>query len=567
MNPLRRAAFFALVVLPSAAVLSIACSQGGALPPPPPAETTKDSGPAPVRDSGQLDTTPPDTGAMDTAPADTFEAAVDACDAGSADGGAAIVGPSSIQFGNMGLVNCGTQAMAQTITVTNASCEPFNWTGVLTSGASFYMLSPAAGMMLAPGATQTIQVVPIPIPQTSVVTPDYYEGTVNITTTAPNDTGHIIQLHETAYGVILESTLGAAFGFGGVAIGQTATNQFSVSNNGNAPTTVTFMVGSMYFGVTPSFSIPANMSVAPVVKFSPVVVQGYTDMLITSIPAGTPVCGPIPANTLLTGSGTTGIAVSPTSLDFGTVQCAPQAQAALQTITITNTGAAATYSPSFALGPNSPYTLAAYNPGMPTSPGAPITPGTGNSYPLAMASSLTIDIVPKAIPNPASTSADGYADTLTITTTGMGDVPHNIGLHQTAQGTIFTLNPAAFPLSGTPAITGFTPYAVGNAGNLAAGYSLSFTTVTENITGTPMTVPNCDMAQPPNCIFVLNLTSGTLGPGIVEDGVLSYTAPPYAGGEGGMPMYQTNTHIHLTPNPGTILCADPPPDAPVSLIN
>ena len=620
MTSSRRAVFFAFFLVPSAVVFGMACGQGSSMPPMV-TYVAPDSGP-PRIDSGHMDTSAPDTtdtAPPDTNPADTFEAAVDACESSQGDGGEVIVSPSSIQFGNMGFVPCGTQAAPQVISITNPTCSPFNWMGAV-SGMGGYMLSPSSGMMLMPGVTQMVQVLPAPMPQISAVTPDLYEGSVVITTTAPNDTGHIIQLHETAFGVILVSTLGGSFGFGGDPIGHIATNQYSITNNGNAPTTVQVSFGSSYFGFPPSlptasvgpmtasYPLGANQSQAPNLAFLPTGVQMYTDTIVTTVPPMTPLCGLLPPNTLVTGSGTAGVGVAPTTLDFGKVPC-QTAPAPPQSFTLTNTGPGLNYTMTFALGANSPYTLAD-SMGAMLSPGIPIA--------LGAASAATIKVVPNAIPFPASTAADAYADTLTITTNATGDVPHVVGLHQTAQGIIYTLGPATVSRAGPPATVITQPFTVGNSGNVAAGYTLTFAPATGQVSilSPPnMDVPSatgvsqgptlaltvqgnvstgavtyCDPAMTPGCTVTAGgnttSTTGILSPGVTEMGTLSILPPLFpptgapCGGEAGSTCPpelgcnmaagmcnkggQTLSAIHLTPSQpdgGTVvLCADVPPD-------
>jgi hypothetical protein len=450
--------------------------------------------------------------------------------------GGVTVSPASLSFGDGGQVPCGTQATAQTVTIENGSCAPVMFQATVTSGGGLYTITPSQGMV-PPLSQQPLTINPNPIPQKSLVTTDLYEGTLSITTTALGDPGHIVQLHMTAYGVILTSTVGGqTLAFGGVSIGKTGSAQFSVSNNGNADTTVSFAVGSSFFSVSPSFSIPANKSVAPQVTFSPTNVQPYTDAIITTVPLDTPLCAPLPGNTQLTGSGTTGVDVEPTNLDFGLVQCG-QPPAAYQTIAIKNTGAAIAYTPNFKLGSNSPYTLADDLSGKPITPGNPIV--------LGPASSATLRVVPKQIPRPATTAADGYADTLTIVTTGMGDAPHNVSLHETAQGTIFTLSPSNIATSAQTGFSTFANFQVGNSGNLSAGYTLAAATT-----------------QGPPDTFSTNLMGGTLGPGTGENGILTCVGPSVVGEASTAQALGTLT---LTPAAGTILCADVPPPMPLSI--
>lgn len=447
---------------------------------------------------------------------------------GTGTNGTASVSPSSVSFGNAGLVDCGTQAASQLVTISNAGNAPFNWTATLTSGASYYSVSPPMGTV-QPSGSQTLQVVPNPLPQASAVTPDLYGGTVSITTTAANDSVHIVQLHQTAHGVILSSTLGGqTLAFGGVSIGQTASSQFSVSNNGNAPTTITFAHGSSAFTVSSGFPIAASQSVAPTVTFSPTAIQSYTDTVIMTVPSGTALCGPVPANTGLTGTGTTGVSVAPTSLDFGLVSCGLGA-APYQTTTISNTGPNMTYTPTFAAGANSPYTLA-------DNTGAAITPG--NPIALAAGTSATLRIVPKPIAAPASTSPDAFADTLTITTSSAGDSPHNIALHQTARGAVLVLSPAAISTSAPQGLEVFVGFSVTNSGNYSVGYTLQ-------------------IMGPANA-FSSNLTGGTVVGGGVQNGTLTCTGP--------LKGTQAVGSLQITPNAGSILCADPPPNMPLSIV-
>jgi len=217
------------------------------------------------------------------------------------------VSPDALFFGNGGLVGCGTQAQPLTITITNETCAAFNYTSVLPTGSIYYAVAPEHGAV-APGQTQAVQVSPSPIPQVSEVTPDLYEGTLSITTTAPGDTGHLVQLHMTAYGAIVESSqFGSVIAFGAVPAGQTASQQFSVTNSGNAPTTISFDVGSQYYSVNapdggaPTFPIAPIQAVTPIVKFSPLAVQSYTDMMWTF--EGVQPCSTPPAPIQLTGSG------------------------------------------------------------------------------------------------------------------------------------------------------------------------------------------------------------------------------------------------------------------------
>ena len=227
------------------------------------------------------------------------------------------------------------QAGSETVTIQNLGNAPFNWTATRSSGAAFYSLSPSSGTVPAM-TSATFQVVPATIPQTSAVTSDLYAGTVEVTTTAVNDSVHIIQLHETARGAILVSSLAATLPFGAVKLGTTSSQQFSVTNNGNVATTANFAVGSAVYAVTASAMLDKNQTKAPSVSFSPTAVQPYADTLVMTSTVGVPRCAPLPGSTALTGSGTTAVSVAPSSLNFGLVDC--KTKAGYQTVTISNAG-------------------------------------------------------------------------------------------------------------------------------------------------------------------------------------------------------------------------------------
>ena len=527
-----------VVVVVAAGAAAVACSSGSQDHPPPLGGDQVDASADHAVETSAPEAAP-ETGS-DAAGDGASEAEAGCVPSGDA---GAVVAPSTISFGDGGLVGCGSQAQSASVMITNATCTPFNFTASLTSGGTHYTLSPTTGSVPA-GATQPVLVTPGPIPNTSAVTADLYDGTVQITTTSPGDATHPIQLHMTAYGAILTSQeFGQQLSMGQVPIGKTGSAQFSVANTGNADTTVTFSVGSLFFtvgggdaGAPGAFDIPANKPVAPQVTFSPTAVQPYTDAITTTVGAATPLCANPPASITLTGTGATGVAVSPGTLDFGRVQCG-QAAAAFQVVTITNTGAAITYTPVLGAGVNSPYTLA-------DSAGNAVTPG--NAIALGAASTATLRVVPNQIPNPATTATNGYGDTLTITTTGPGDSPHTVTLSETAQGTIFTLAPATISTTASPGVTVFQNFTVGNTGNLAAGYTLTAVT-TQGAVGT----------------FTPNLTGGTLGASSNVQGVLSCIGPAVA--EGG--TVQSLGTLTLTPVSGTVLCADPPPPMPLSITN
>ena len=147
------------------------------------------------------------------------------------------------------------------------------------------------------------------------------------------------------------------------------------------------------------------------------------------------------------------VALSGSSLTFGTAGLVPcGTTAGAQTVSVTNNSSQTlTLALTLAGGAASPYTV---------------------SGPATVAASATamVTVTPKAIPATASTTTDGFADTLSIGATGgVVSESHTVALHQTAQGAILTFNPTAlsFSASGSKAFT------VNNSGNLSAPYTLA----------------------------------------------------------------------------------------------
>jgi hypothetical protein len=359
------------------------------------------------------------------------------------------VQPGILDFGS---VNCGSQAAAQSVTIHNTGTASISYTAALSTGTAF-MVSPAAGSVGA-GASVTVNVTPNPVPATSAVTPNGYGDTLTITTTAVGDMPHTIPLNETAQGAILTQST-ASIPFGPVAIGTTATSQFTVTNTGNASATVSFATQSNAFSVTPQGqTVGGGSSYTPLVSFVPAAATTYMDTATMSVAQGTVLCSPLPAGATLSGSGTgtTEVDVSPTNLDFGLVDCGARAMA--QTVTITNNGTG-----SFIW--NGKLGTSNYD----------FNPKNGT---LAAGASVTVTVTPAPIPNTSAVTADLYADTLTFTTDAPGDMPHAVALHETAQGAILSFNPTMLSV-GSVKIGNSTqsPFEVVNKGNLTATATLS----------------------------------------------------------------------------------------------
>ena len=512
-----------------------------------------------------------------------------------------IVTPTSIDFG---LTNCGAQAGQATVTIKNtASTGSVAWSAKFLSGGASYQLSASSGTVNA-SSSGTFNVIPNSIPTNSAVTPDLYAATLQVTSGANIQT-QLIQIHQTAQGVILQTsgngaTNFTALNFGGVSVNQTATAQFAITNNGNFPiNNVQLANSNAAFAVNPSaaasdagaaspqtltFSLAPQQTLVSDVTFTPSAVQTYNDTATYTfaLPTGTVFCGATPPNFTLNGSGNTGIAVSPTNLNFGFVQC-NSAPPAGQQITISNKGGATTWSGTFGRGvQNQPsyYSLEDMS-------GNPIAAGSQQTLPAG--TSITVVVVPVKIVPPANTSANAFSDTLTITTGASGDSPHVISITETAQGAFLAFSPLAIT-GNPPAIgsTGSQTFQISNSGNLAASYYIAVTMTQGNDTSIkyPTNPGACQAytqsspypnqcAPPGSCLtssnasysivlpeFCTNLaytqgSPGSLFGGQTQNGVIESTGYP----EG--QFTQAQGYITLFPI-NTILCSDTVPTIPLS---
>jgi len=216
--------------------------------------------------------------------------------------GQASVVPASLDFG---LVPCGTQAASRTITLGNTGDAPFDFTAAVA--ASNFTVSPSTGTVqpsVTGGMPQTLTVTPVAIPPTSSVAPDLYADVLTITTTSAGDAGHALPLHMTASGAILQvSTTG--LDFGDVPVSTTAQAQFTITNTGNSPATVSFVNGLSQFVLSPQgLAIGPGTSAGFSGAFTPMTANPYSDSASLAVDAATVLCDPLPGPIALDGQGT-----------------------------------------------------------------------------------------------------------------------------------------------------------------------------------------------------------------------------------------------------------------------
>ncbi|MHB8877256.1 MAG: choice-of-anchor D domain-containing protein [Myxococcaceae bacterium] len=378
---------------------------------------------------------------------------------GQGTSGSVSYSPVALDFGG---VNCGTAAASRTVTFRNNGNQAYTITPVLgrDAGSPYAVtMAPSTGVVAIDGGTVVITVAPKPIPQTSAVTPNLYGDTLTVTTDVTADSPHDIPLRMTARGSIFAISA-TSINFGSVALGATASSQFTTSNTGNAAGALVFTPGQPgIFNLPSNAMVNANTSSSQTGAFTPMAVASYTDTATIAAGSATVLCQPLPfASMSLAGSGTAGnvVALSASSLTFGSGGLVPcGTTAAAQTVTVTNnSGQSLSLSLSLAGGASSPYTVS-----------GPATVAAGASG--------TVTVTPKQVPATSSTAADAFADTLSIKATGGPvDETHTVALHETAQGAVLSFNPTSLSFSTSLGGSQSKNFTVNNAGNLSASYTL-----------------------------------------------------------------------------------------------
>jgi hypothetical protein len=405
---------------------------------------------------------------------------------------------ASVQPGllDFGMVGCGTQAGPQSVTLKNTGGSAITWSASLLAGTA-YTLNPMGGS-LAAATSVDIVVTPKPIPSPSAVTANLYGDTLTITTNAPGDSAHVVDIHETASGAILTTSTGA-LAFGSVTVGNTGTSPFTVSNAGNAAATVSFSMADPAFSLVPQAqAVGAGGVYTATVSFTPSSAMSYSDTATMTAP-GVALCAPLPSGITLTGTGTAmpqPVTVAPMSLDFGRVDCGSTGSP--QNITITN-NTAATLNWTAALTANTSYQI-----------GAP-------SGMIAAGAQATLTITPKLIPQHTPTTPDLFADTLTITTDAPGDTAHAVSLHMTAQGVILSFSPTSLSF-GTVAIGDSKMLTIGivNDGNVVAPVTLTEI-------GSPTFTSTATLTVGPSSSELANVTFTPTAPANAKTGNLRAT--------------------------------------------
>ncbi len=391
---------------------------------------------------------------------------------GTAQNGGIALSSNALAFGNNGNVNCGTQAAAQTVTVTNSGNVSIDWWWSLGQGASSpYTVTPsctqASPCAIGPGSANavTLSIQPAKISATAgIVT---YNDTLAISSNAVGDTGHSISLAEQSYGAILAFSP-ADENFGLTPIGTTPSSPIQVLNTGNAPVAVTLAkAGSSEFSLSgTSVNVGASTPGAFTVKFAPgtdtTPVSGSVGL---TAPANS-LCAAPPAPLTLEGQGSSAVISVTPSLNFnagangnGGIGVSCGATGPTENVVVANSGTLTANVTALTLGRG---TTSPFNAPTVTLPLA-ILPGK----------SVTIPVVPKQIPTTASPPGN-FSDTLTVTTNATGDSPHSVALGMSAAGAVLALVPTNIGFGATTVNTQrSSQLTLTNSGNLDAPVTFS----------------------------------------------------------------------------------------------
>jgi alpha-tubulin suppressor-like RCC1 family protein len=381
-------------------------------------------------------------------------------DAGSGEGGGTVAASGSAKIDmtslDFGMSDCGGAAPgSKTITLSNTASTTLTWSAKIDDAE--FSIAGATGGAIAPGGSAKISIDATAI-LSSAKAGSITTGTLAISTNDPNAPTLNVPLSITAQGATLQLTPAIA-DFGVVAEGATAAPiALTIQNIGNADATVALgSPGDADFTLSPaSGTVSAGGILASAVaNFTP----SNTSVADTSAPITITgaVCGASPSSIELKGQGTSGqVAIGPTTLDFGDVNCGSTGTPL--TFTVANLGnTALTWNTSLGLGTKSPYSI--------SSQGGILLPNT----------QTTVTVSPARVPSVSATTADLYGDTVTVTTNVPGDTAHTVTLKETAYGAILNVSAQTIAIGkkivGSAATT--SSVTITNTGNADAIVSLS----------------------------------------------------------------------------------------------
>jgi hypothetical protein len=381
-------------------------------------------------------------------------------------------GPALLDFG---FAPCAGSAPApQSFTVENIGNVSVHY-ALSLSATDVFQISGATSGDVAPGMSATVTVAESAVPA-SASAGQVDQAMLTVMTNSPELTSLGVTLQRTAQGGTL-SLSPATAAFGDVPVTGSSPLALALKNTGNAPVSIALGTpGDRQFALAwggpdaGSLSLAAGASAPGLgATFSPTKAGASSSSAALSVSGA--VCGASVSSIPLTGTGVVGVvAVSPGTLDFGSVNCGSTGTA--QTVTIANSGTEAfSFTAVLLAGAASPFTL---------------SPASGS---VAPGKSASLIVTPTAIPQVASVAANAFGDTLRITSDAVGDVNHDVALTQTAQGAVLTLSATSLPF-GNVNVGESLPmtFTIGNSGNLPATITLGAPLAPFQVTPTAATV-------------------------------------------------------------------------------
>jgi hypothetical protein len=192
-----------------------------------------------------------------------------------------LVSPATVNFGN---TTCGSTALAQPLFIANTSDEYLEWSAALDAGGdSRYSVSPSGGL-IAPGDSQVLSISSEAIPAIADMDPAAYAETLTVTTSAPGDVPHTIQLAQRARGVVIaidaaSYPMDTAYEL--AEANASATAPITIRNLGTQTTQLTIGSDNNSFSLlgANTITLGPGAEVITALEYSPVAIASVTEQL------------------------------------------------------------------------------------------------------------------------------------------------------------------------------------------------------------------------------------------------------------------------------------------------
>lgn len=413
---------------------------------------------------------------------------------GGATGGAGVLSPNSstVAFGNVAVGSTGTQS----VTVTNTGTADVNISAATIAGAGFTVVGGNPSATVPVGQSMTVQM------QFAPTTNGAASGTLTVTSDASNSP---LAISLSGTGMQPALTISpASLNFNNVTVGQTSSQNVTLTNSGNASLTINLAtLSGTGFGMT-GLALPKTITpgsnISFSVQFTPTSTAGASgSILFTDNAPNSPQTLTLTGSAVASGST---LGANPGSFNFNTVVVNSSSQ---QTFTLTNSGNATvtinqvsttgtgfsstglTVGQHIAAGANATFTATF----APTATGAV----SGNVVITSTATNSTLTIPLSGTgtqgalsANPASINfgavINGSSASVPVTLTNTGSAAVSITAHSIT-GTGFTLTGWTAPASLTPGQT--TSFTVTFAPTTAGSKSGSVS-ITSNAPGSPLVI-------------------------------------------------------------------------------